>query len=357
MIFAGGVGTRLWPLSRKSTPKQFEKIIGDKSTLQQTIDRLSGSFSPSDIYIATGKRYEEILINQLPSIPKENFIFEPEMRDVGPAIGFVSMILESDFKEEPVAIIWSDHLVKNTDAFIKVLRLAEETIKNDKSNFVFIAQKPRFANQNMGWIEVGPEIENSNGIKVYQFKRLKYRPKPKEAQAFFKNKNFVWNLGYFVTTPSYLTSLFKTFSPAMYDHLLKIKSSWKTDNFEKNLSKIYPKLKKITFDDLILSKMREDNISVISEDLGWSDVGAWEALKEALCDTENDNLTKGNVMLEDCRDSLSFSYTNQLVVGIDLDGMLVVNTNDVLLVCSKSSVPKIKKLVEQLAGTPHEHLT
>ena len=134
VIFAGGVGTRLWPLSRKNTPKQFEKIIGDKSTLQQTVDRLTLSFAPSDIYIATGKRYEEIIKNQLPLIPEKNFIFEPEMRDVGPAIGLVSILLEDDFKEEPIAIIWSDHLVKNIEAFIKVLRLAEETIKNKKSS-------------------------------------------------------------------------------------------------------------------------------------------------------------------------------------------------------------------------------
>lgn len=357
VIFAGGVGTRLWPLSRRNTPKQFEKIIGDRSTLQQTVDRLTSSFSPSDIYIATGKRYEEIVKSQLPLIPKENFIFEPEMRDVGPAIGLVSALLEEKFQDEPIAIIWSDHLVKNIEAFIKVLRLAQETIKAKKSNFVFIAQKARFANQNMGWIELGEEVEDKNGLKIFQFKRLRYRPRLEEVLEFFKNKNYVWNLGYFVTTPFYLTSLYKAFAPSIFQYLLKIKEAKKVGKYEETLLEVYPKLEKISFDDLILAKMKEDNIYVISEDLGWSDVGAWEALKEALCPSEDDNLTKGNVMLEDCRDSLSFSYTNQLVVGIDLSSLLVVNTNDVLLICPKTSVPKIKKLVEKLAGTPHEQLT
>ncbi|MDO8658578.1 MAG: sugar phosphate nucleotidyltransferase [Candidatus Levybacteria bacterium] len=366
VVFAGGVGTRLWPLSRKHTPKQFEKIIGDKSTLQQTIDRLLPQFKPHDICIATGIRYKKIVLEQLPEIPSENFIFEPEMRDVGPAIGMAAMILEKRFENEPMAILWCDHLVKNISAFRDSLSLAENKIKNNEANFVFIAQKPRFANQNIGWIELGDQesisesgnINNSEeDVKIYHFKKLRYRPKLSDAQSFFENKNFVWNLGYFVTKPKFLTALFKTFVPDMYEKLLLIKNSWGTADFEKKLAEVFPTLEKISFDDAILEKLRGDGIYVISADLGWSDVGAWEALKEALSNTENDNVTKGNVMLEECADGLFFNYSNQLLVGIDLEKMLVINTNDVLLICPKTSVPKIKKLVENLAGTPNEHLT
>src|SRR3989344_1428562 len=113
VIFAGGVGTRLWPLSRKNTPKQFGKLIGDKSTLQEAVARLQPEFNPKDIYVATGKRYQDIVTTQLPKIPRENFIFEPEMRDVGPAIGLVSFLLAQKFPNEPFAILWSDHMVKN----------------------------------------------------------------------------------------------------------------------------------------------------------------------------------------------------------------------------------------------------
>src|SRR3989344_5222375 len=147
VIFAGGSGTRLWPLSRKNSPKQFGKVIGDKSTLQQTVERLLPDFSPSDIYIATGKQYEAIVTEQLPFIPKENFIFEPAMRDVGPALGMVACMLQKHFANEPVAILWSDHLVKKEEVFRKILRLAEEKVKNHEADFVFITQKPRFANQ------------------------------------------------------------------------------------------------------------------------------------------------------------------------------------------------------------------
>ncbi len=356
IVFAGGVGTRLWPVSRKNTPKQFEKIIGDKSTLQQTIERLLPTFKARDIFVATGKRYLEVVLEQLPQIPKENFIFEPQMRDVGPAIGLAAAILSKKYPNEPIAILWSDHLVKNNDAFKKILFLAEESINKKQADFVFIAQKPRFANQNMGWIEVGDMVKEEDNIYIHSFKKLFYRPKLSEAISFFESQHFAWNLGYFVTTPSYLSSLFQTFTPNLYEKLAQIAASYETDNFEQVLETIYPSLQKISFDDAILVNMKPKNILVISSDLGWSDVGAWESLKEALAETTDENVTKGKVLLEDSKDSLVFNYNDQLVVGIDLEELLVINTGDVILVCPKTSVPKIKELVEGFAGTPHEHL-
>lgn len=354
VVFAGGVGTRLWPLSRKNTPKQFGKIIGDKSTLQQTVDRILPEFGSSDIYIATGSRYEKIVREQLPQIPSDNFIFEPEMRDVGPAIGLAAAILEKIDKDEPIAMLWSDHLVKNQEQFREALRQAEQLIVKEKGKFVFIAQKPRFANLNIGWIELGSSIPD--GSNVYHFKKLIYRPQLQQAEEFIKLGNFVWNLGYFVTTPRLLMSLFKTFVPNMFEKLLLIQNAWNTKNYQQTLNEVYPVLEKISFDDAILQKIQPDNIFVILEDLGWSDVGAWEALKEALAKTEDENVTHGKIMTQDSRDSLLFNYTNQLCVGIDLDGILVINTEDVILICPKSSVPKIKKLVESLTGSPYEHL-
>lgn len=354
VIFAGGVGTRLWPLSRKNTPKQFGKLIGDKSTLQEAVARLQPEFSPEDIYVATGARYKDIVISQLPEIPKDNFIFEPEMRDVGPAIGLTTAIINKRFPNEPMAIIWSDHMVREVKIFQRALRMAEKSITDGKSDFVFIGQKPRFANQNVGWIYCGDEMWEEEGLRALEFKKLKYRPKLSQAEDFFQDAHYVWNLGYFVTTPAYLIEKFEKYAPQMYEDLMKIVDS---QNFEKSLSEIYPGLEKISFDDAILEKFTTSKISVISVDIGWSDIGAWEALKEALSEEVDENVTKGKVMVEDSRDSLVFNYTNQLTVGIDLSEMLVINTEDVVLVCPKSSVPKIKKLVESLAGTPHEHLT
>src|SRR5579871_2318618 len=190
IIFAGGVGSRLWPLSRKNSPKQFSKIIGDKSTLQEAISRLQPAFSPSDIYIATGKRYKDVIKEQLPEIPQENFIFEPEMRDVGPAIGLATTLLGKKDLDEPIAIIWSDHLVRNVEKFQHILSVAERSVQQKKADFIFIAQKPRFANQNIGWIQCGEEIAEEEGLKLFRFKLLKYRPKLSQAEDFFEDKHF-----------------------------------------------------------------------------------------------------------------------------------------------------------------------
>lgn len=357
VIFAGGVGTRLWPLSRKNSPKQFGKMFGDKSTLQQTIERLTDEFSPSDIFIATGKKYEDIVYEQLSEIPRENFIFEPAMRDVGPAIGMVASILETKFPDEPIAILWSDHLVKESELFRQALKLAGEKITSKESDFIFLTQKPRFANQNMGWIQVGEKLEDVDDVDIYDYVRLVYRPSLDEAETFMRNKKFMWNLGYFVTTPRFLFSLFREYAPDMHKSLLQIQESYGTPDFIRIVDEIYPDLEKISFDDVVLTKMTGKKVLVFAADLKWSDIGAWESLKEALSDDDTQNVTRGNVLTEDSHDTLIFNDTNQLVVGIDLDGYVVINTEDVVLVCPKNSVPKIKKFVETLTGTPHEHLT
>ena len=349
VIFAGGVGTRLWPLSRKNSPKQFEKILGDKSTLQLAVDRLRPDFAFEDTYIATGKKYEKVVRKQLPQIPAKNFIFEPAVRDVGPAVGMAMSIIGEDHPNTPIAILWSDHFVKKERRFREVLHFAEDLVVKDNNSLILIGQRARFANQNLGWIEFGREIQEIRGTKIFQFKKLIYRPTLKQAESFL-DQNFAWNPGYFVTTPKFLLSQFKKFTPELYKGIMEIKD-------EKTLETIYPTLEKISFDNAILEKIDSKYVSVIAADLGWSDVGAWEALKEALEVSSVENVTKGKVLVNDSVDNLVFNYTDQLVVGIDLEKMLVINTDDVLLVCSKNSVPKIKKLVEKLENTPNAHLT
>lgn len=357
VIFAGGVGTRLWPLSRKNTPKQFEKIVGDKSTLQLAVDRLQPDFKPEDIYVSTGKKYESILRAHLPQVPPENFIFEPEMRDVGPAVGTAMGIVGKKYPNSPVAIIWSDHFVKKERRFREVLGFARDLVIKNENSLIFIGQRARFANQNLGWLEFGDEIEEVKGTKIFRFKKLIYRPSLADAQKFLESQTYAWNPGYFVTTPKFLLSQYEKFAPDTFRGIMEIQEAVGNSNYEDVLQKVYPKFEKISFDNAILEKIDPNVVSVIAADLGWSDVGAWEALKEALQVSTSENVTRGKVLVEDSKDNLVFNYTDQLVVGIDLSKMLVINTDDVLLVCSKDSVPKIKKLVESLSGTENEKLT
>jgi mannose-1-phosphate guanylyltransferase len=356
VIFAGGVGTRLWPLSRKKSPKQFEKIVGDKSTLQLAVARIQPDFDPKDIFVATGSIHVGMVRSQLPEVPPEQVVGEPDMRDVGPAVGLMTGILAQVSPNEPMVILWSDHLVKNEALFRKVLASAGKLIEDDPNKIIFVSQKPRFASENLGWIGYGKEVTKKDGISFHEFSDFQYKPSSAVAKKYFTSGTYAWNVGYFVTTPAFLWSQYKKFAPNIYKSLEEIVKTWKTPAFEKTLNDIYPTLEKIHFDNAILEKLDPASALVASEDIKWSDIGAWEALKEALEESKDHNVTQGKVLLNSTRDSLVYNYTNQVVATIDLDDMLVVNTPDVILVCKKGSVSKIKKFVESLSGTEHDHL-
>lgn len=356
VIFAGGVGSRLWPLSRKNSPKQFEKILGEKSTLQLAADRLQPDFSWDDLYVATGKQYTEIVKEQLHNIPEDHIVGEPQRRDVGPAVGLMTALLARDFPDEPMAILWSDHLVKKEEHFRKILLTAGEVVKESPNKIIFVSQEPRFASENLGWIDFGDKVFDKEGIQFNAFTSFKYRPDIETAKAYFASGHHAWNLGYFVTTPRFLLEQYKLFAPEVYKGLEEIANAYRTDLFDEVLGRVYPTLEKISFDNAILEKLNPQDAYVISENIEWSDIGAWEALKEALAKEVHENVVKGNVIAEDTADSLLFNFTNQMVVGLDLENMIIVNTGDVLLVCPKTSVSKIKKFVESLEGTQHEHL-
>ena len=357
VIFAGGVGSRLWPLSRKKSPKQFEKIIGEYSTLQLAANRLQPDFTWKDVYVSTGTSYVPLVQKQLDLLPPDHVIGEPMMRDVGPAVGLVTAILTKESPNEPMVILWSDHLVKKEVLFRSILQSTGKLVQKDPKKIIFVSQKPRFASENLGWIEYGKEVVYDHGISFHSFVDFQYRPDKTTAEKYFKSGHHAWNLGYFVTTPQFLWEQYKRFVPNVYEGLSRIRDAWRTDRYQDVLNSIYPTLEKIHFDNAILEKLDPSQALVVSENIEWSDIGAWEALKEALQEADDKNVTNGNVLLETTQDSLVYNYTDQMVVGIDLDEMLVVNTGDVVLVCKKSSVPKIKKFVESLSGTEHEHLT
>lgn len=358
VIFAGGVGTRLWPLSRKKSPKQFEKIIGDKSTLQLAVERLIPEFSPQDIYISTGINYIDIVHKQVNFLPKENIIGEPEKKDVGPAVAYVMTYLAQKYPQEPVIILWSDHLVHKVDTFKHILKSADMLIRRDPNKIVFIGQKARFASENLGWIETGKVVKKEDGLGFHVFLGFKYRPEKKIAEQYFKDGHHCWNLGYFVSTPQFIVELFKQWTPLIYALSQKIITHAGAKNVGEITTSCYAQMPKINFDNAILEKLDKKCAYVVVEDIGWSDVGAWEALKEALEKQRNDNITKGQVLLEDSFDTLVYNYEDKkMIVGIDLDNLLIVNTHDVLMVAKKTSVSKIKKLVESFQSTENERLT
>jgi mannose-1-phosphate guanylyltransferase len=357
VIFAGGVGTRLWPLSRKKSPKQFEKIIGNKSTLQLAVERLQPDFAWDDIYISTDRDYVPIVQSQLAKLSPDHVIGEPVVRDVGPAVGLATALLYHQTPDEPFAILWSDHLVKRDDLFRKILTTAGKVLAKQPNSVVFVGQKPRFASVNLGWIDYGKPLLEENGLAFHALVDFQYRPDEETAKKYFTSGHHAWNLGYFITTPGYLWSQYRRFAPNLSAGLERIAGAWHTAKYQDTLNEVYPTLEKISFDNAILEKLDVGDGLVVSENIEWSDVGAWEALKEALQGSKDKNVTQGKVFLQDTKDSLVYNYTDQMVVTIDAEELLVINTADVVLVCKKTSVPKIKKFVESLNGTEHEHLT
>lgn len=358
VIFAGGTGTRLWPLSRKKSPKQFEKIIGEKSTLQLAVERLLPDFRLADIYIATNVIYQQIVREQLPQIPQENFFFEPEKKDVGPAIALVAGIFSKQCPKESIVILWSDHLVKKNDVFKKILKVAGNYIKENPHKIVFIGHKPRYPSVNLGYIHFGKKSETIDSVNFYQFEGFKYRPDEQTAKHFLNSGHYAWNLGYFVTTAEFIYNAFSRLAPNIYRNTEKILAFYGKKDYWTVLKKNYGKVESINFDNAILENLDKKDAMVVVGDLGWSDLGAWESLKEALENHPYENVIRGKVFLEHVRDSLIYNYEdNKLIVGIDLDENIIVNTKDVLLITKKSSVSKIKKLVESFQGTDNESLT
>ncbi|MGB4965880.1 MAG: sugar phosphate nucleotidyltransferase [Microgenomates group bacterium] len=358
VIFAGGAGTRMWPLSRKNSPKQFEPLVNGKSTIQLQVGVISQKYAPEDIYISTGAEYVNIIRKQLPQIPADNIIGEPCRRDVGAAVAFIFGILAKQFPDEPVLIMWSDHFIKKPVEFMDAIMSSQEIIAKDPKKIIFIGHVPRFASENLGWIEYGDKVDVGVDANIHSFKSFKYKPDSETAARFFASGHHAWNLGYFMTTPAFMNHLFELHAPDVFIHTHAIAQAYGTDSFQSVLEAEYPQIPTVHVDNAIYEKLDGKESYVLTLDVGWSDIGAWEALKEALEESPEANVTHGQVLAKNTSDSIIYNYdANKLIVTLDLDDFVIVNTEDVLLVTKKSSVPKLSELVKSLKDTEFEKLT
>ncbi len=359
VIFAGGSGRRLWPLSLKSSPKQFEPIIGDKSTLQLAVDRVLPLYGAENIYISTNELYVPILERQLPELPAENFIGEPTRRDLAAAVGLaISHLAHRATDDEPIGILWGDNYMDEVERFRTVLKSAETLISTQKAKIVFMGETPRFANDNLGWIGMQTKVGEVEGLPVYGFEGLTYRPPLEACQQMFAAKTHVWNTGYFVTSVGYIKEKYATLQPDLWGDLTKIANAIGTDAYKATLHEIYPTLLETSFDDAVLHHLPAEDGAVLHAEMGWSDPGTLYALKEALNPVEDENVKRGQVVQIESRDSLLYNYESEkLLAGIGLDGMIVINTDSAILVVHKDQIPLVKKLVNSMVGTELEKYT
>lgn len=338
IIFAGGAGTRLWPISRKNLPKQFEKLKGNKSTLALAIERVQG-FGLKNIFISTNEKYVKLVKKEIPRLPSKNIFSEPAKRDLAAAVGLTLLRLKQSGYTGPVVVLWADHFMDNPEAFKKALKQGEKLIEENSERMVFLGEHPRFANQNLGWIHLGNKIKDNE----HRFLGWKYRPELKQCGQMFKSGKWLWNPGYFIFDLDFVLSLYKRFKPQLYKSLLDIVGN------QKKIKAEYGKLESMSFDNAILEKLRPEQAVVLKVNLGWSDPGTLYALKEALTKDIKENFQKGQVFLHQSTDCFVFNADkNKLVAGVGLEGMMVINTKDALLVCHKDQVPQIKELLKEM---------
>lgn len=365
IIFAGGSGRRLWPISRQKSPKQFEPIIGDSSTLQLAVGRVRDAYGIENIFISTNVKYVDIIREQLPQLPATNVIGEPARRDLAAAVGLAMAHLAhasdqvadhvAGGDDEPVAILWGDNYMDQVQNFLQVLQMAERLLHQDEADILFIGETPRFANENLGWLGLGQKVGELEGQPYYRFGGLRYRPPLAEAKRMFTERSHVWNTGYFVTTAGFVRQNYRRRQPQMWSKLAEIEAAIDSDDYQETLHRVYPQLEVMSFDDAILQHVEPEQALILHNEMGWSDPGTLYALKEAINPDPTANVTEGLVLDEASRDCLIYNYEpGKLIAAVGLDGMIVVNTEDALLVVHKDQIPLVKKLVNGLEGTDLE---
>lgn len=337
LIFAGGAGTRLWPLSRRNSPKQFAVLKDDASTLQMAVERVT-PFGKENIYISTNKDYVDLVREQV-DVPDDQIMSEPARRDLAAAVGLTLLRMKQRGVSGTVAVIWSDHFMEHPDRFRNALAQGEKIVNADPSKIVFLGEHPRFPNHNLGWIHLGNHIKDNQ----YTFTGWKYRPMLALCEKMYATGQWMWNPGYFVFDVDTMLSWYQQHTPGMYKALVDMVGD------EEKVQQCYPSLESTSLDNAILEKLDTSDAVVLKVNLGWSDPGTLYALKEAMAQSKDDNYERGHVMTHESKDCFVHNEEEgKLVATVGLEGVVVVNTKDALLVCDKDRVPEVKTLLKKL---------
>ncbi len=345
ILFAGGTGKRFWPISRRKSPKQFLPIVNDKPLLRLRYEILKKGFKDEDIFVSTGIRYKKEVTDILPELPIKNFIFEPEMRDTGPAVSLAVAYVDNISPDEPISIQWSDHLIKKPKVFIESLNEAERVINQEKK-VALIVVPARFPSPHRGYVKFGKKIKFvSKNLSNYEFKKFVEKPNKEKALRYIQNGHYGWNPGYWNLTSKMYFKILKQSRPDFFETIEYIKkNNFKTRSMEK-----FKTLEKISADYIFAEHLKPKDAKILLTDMGWSDVGEWIAFKEALQESEESNLVKGEAFDMDSKDTLIYNtQDNKLIATIGLNGMVIVNTPDVLAVFHKDDNAKIKELIKRM---------
>lgn len=349
VIFSGGSGTRMWPLSRQESPKQFQNLVGEESFFQNMVRMVLSGFPKEDVFVLTGEKYKQIVAEQVPEITKENIIGEPEMRDTLAAVGFACAYLSKKFPGETMAAIWgADHIVKEKETFVKALKAAEKLAK-EKNVIAKVDVHPTFPSVHLGYLEIGDKLGEVDGFDYFEFIRHVEKPDYSTAEKFLESGNYLWNTGYFVWPLEKIMNLFETHNRETYQSLSKIQAAIGNDNQEEVIKSEYQKIPKQMIDHALFENLNKDDQLEIPAVLGWTDVGAWNVLKDELAEALEHNVTTGEHIDIDSTDLLVHNeQVNKIIATVGLEGLIIVDTPDALLICKKDRSQDVKKIVQKL---------
>ncbi len=353
VILAGGSGTRLWPLSRKGSPKQLHKLVSGKTLLQEAINRLD-FLKPEDIYIATNEKYIEEVKSQAKDIPEKNFIIEPAMRDTATCIGFAAAYIAKDHPHETMAVIYSDQLIKEKKTFQEKLQVADR-IAREKGTINIIEVKALYPSTSYGYVMLGEALDPVDGHEIYSFEKFTEKPDLETAKKFVESFKYMWNTGLYVWRVDTIMKAYAEFLPDTYKRLMKMMKNMNQDWALPQIKQEYKQCEKISIDYGIMEKLDKKNVRIIPAYLGWSDIGTWKTLHEELAAKPSSNVKKGRTLLVDTEGSLVYNYSKKLVTTLGVEDMVIVETDDALLVCPKDRASDLKALIKEV-GSDHKDL-
>jgi len=343
LILAGGQGTRLWPLSRKQKPKQFQKLIGNKTMLQKTVARLRPKFSWADIFVSTNNEYAAEVKKELPELPPKNIITEPFNRERVASILFFIAQCGAGAKE-PLLVLPSDHLIKNENEFLIALAAGQDFIQKNRDYILTVGAKPNFPDTGLGYIKKGKLIKKSNHHEIFSVEFFKEKPNLKRTRNYVASGQYLWNTAIYIFYPSLIERLAKKFIPDNYARFLKIKKALVGKN-QAVAVKEYSEMDKTGLEYSIIENY--DKVAVVAVNLDWSDVGSWAVLKDSLSQP-NRSYIKGNYVGIESKNVMVYGSFDKLVAGVGVKDLVIVVTEDIILVCNKDDSQKVKHVIKKL---------